>query len=250
MLLSLLWLGAGGRPAAAQSACPQIEPYLTIASVSNGVQDSSDQASLNFGGCVTLRLVVVRQPGGPQNVTLDPNTRYFSSYGTFTSKNVLCVSVADCGKQFPVYAVYHDPCTGTDQLDTAHITVAHCPVVAPAAGCPQIEPYLTITEVSGGTKNAPDQATLSLGGCVTLQMLIVKQSGHTTQTVDVTKFTHFFTDPARGTFSGTYLNVFCITDSADCNRQFPIYGDYLDPCTGTHQRDTVHITVSPCEPVP
>src|SRR5262249_30332688 len=109
ILLALLAVSTAGRPAFAQvRTCPQIEPYLTIVGVSNGVQNSVDQATLDIGGCVTLHFVVVLQPGGAKDVTLDPNTHYFSLYGHFTAKNVFCVSTADCNKQFPVYAVYHD----------------------------------------------------------------------------------------------------------------------------------------------
>src|SRR5262249_53655783 len=57
--------------------------------------------------------------------------------------------------------------------------------------------------------------------------------------------TKFFTDPARGTFSGPNGSVFCVS-TAECNRQFPVYVRYTDPCTGTTETDTVHITVLPC----
>jgi len=119
--------------------------------------------------------------------------------------------------------------------------------------CPQIEPYLSIASIGGtatsGGLGHPDQASINVGTCVSLRLVVVRQSGSTITTQDVTNDpnTTFFTSPSRGTFSGTNGSVWCAT-AAECNLEFPIYGQYLDPCTHTIQRDTVHIHVNPCPP--
>src|SRR5262249_12966711 len=124
-----------------------------------------------------------------------------------------------------------------------------CLIGRPGAAqqCPQFETLLTIAGVTGGTQNSPDQATLSAGGCVTLRVIVTRPSGSTITSTDVTTSpnTKFFTDPARGTFSGPNGSVFRVS-TAECNRQFPVYVRYTDPCTGTTETDTVHITVLPC----
>ena len=127
------------RPGSAQAAtCPQIEPYLSFAKI-NGVTTTGalglpDQASISAGQCVTLRMVITTQSGSTittQDVTTSPNTRFFTSppHGTFSGPNgsIFCASTADCNLEFPIYGVYHDPCSGTDQLDTAHIHINPCP---------------------------------------------------------------------------------------------------------------------------
>src|SRR5438067_41024 len=81
-----------------------------------------------------------------------------------------------------------------------------------AAQCPQFETLLSIAGVTGGIQNSSDQATLSVGGCVTLRVIVTRQSGATITSTDVTTSpnTRFFTDPARGSFSGANGSVFCV----------------------------------------
>jgi len=123
----LVALATTAKPSSAQG-CPQIEPRFTIASVTNGVQDSVDQAHVNVGGCVTLSLIIVPEPGTPFDASLSANTTFTTNptQGHFTSKNVWCALASDCNKQFPIYAIYHDPCTGTYITSTVHITVTSC----------------------------------------------------------------------------------------------------------------------------
>lgn len=115
------------------------------------------------------------------------------------------------------------------------------------AQCPQVEINVSIASVSSGTLNASDQATLNVGGSVTLQLFITRRSGTTSTTTNETlnPNTTFFTSPSRGTFSGPNGSVFTAT-AADCNLQFPIYARFHDTCTGSTFTDTVHITVRPC----
>jgi hypothetical protein len=122
-----------------------------------------------------------------------------------------------------------------------------------AQTCPQVDIRESIAAIGGVSTNGnpvvglPDQASINLGTCVTLQLVIIRQTGSVITTEDVTtnSNTHFFTDPARGTFSGPNGSVWCPT-SAECNLEFPIYGTFFDTCTGTTFTDTVHIHVNPC----
>jgi hypothetical protein len=124
-----------------------------------------------------------------------------------------------------------------------------------AQTCPQVDIRESIAAIGGVSTNGnpvvglPDQASINLGTCVTLQLVIIRQTGSVITTEDVTtnSNTHFFTDPARGTFSGPNGSVWCPT-SAECNLEFPIYGTFFDTCTGTTFTDTVHIHVNPCGP--
>jgi len=120
-----------------ERCCPQLEPLVSIEEVRGGTINSRDQATLNVGGCVELELRVVAEPGGAiTDVTDSPNTTFVSpGRGTISSdadgvnetgKNVFCATAADCNHQFAVYAIYHDPCTGTDLVTTVHITVTPC----------------------------------------------------------------------------------------------------------------------------
>jgi len=244
--LASLTLIAAARPGLAQ--CPQLEPSFSITGVTNGTQTATDQALVNVGGCVTLRLLIVAEPGGPTDVTNSANTTFVldPARGTFTSKNVWCATAADCGHDLTIYGIYRDPCSGTTLVATVQITVAHCPILSPAAGCPQLEPALSITGVSNGTKLSADQANVNVGGCVTLQFLISAQPGGTTN-VTSSANTTFVTDPVRGTF--TAKNVWCAT-AADCGKDLTIYGIYHDPCSGTNLVATVQITVAPCPIAP
>jgi len=251
--VGLLALVTAARPGTAQ--CPQLEPSFTITGVTGtgSVQTSADQATLGLTGCATLRFVIVSQPGSiVTDVTSKTTFVTDPTRGTVTG-NIFCVSAADCNHQFPVYGIYHDPCSGTNLVATVHITVVPCPVVAPAPGCPQLEPLVSIEEVTNGTINSRDQATLNVGGCVELELRIVSEpGGAVTEVTDSPNTT--FVSPGRGiitsdTDGGTSetgeKNIFCAT-VADCNHQFPVYAIYHDPCTGTNLVATVHITVVPC----
>ena len=83
------------------------------------------------------------------------------------------------------------------------------------AQCPQVEINLTVASVSGGTLNSIDQATLNVGGSVTLQLFITRRSGTTSTTTNETASPNatFFTSPSRGTFSGPNGSVFTATSS-------------------------------------
>jgi len=133
----LLALATTAKPGTAQ--CPQNEPRFTIASVTNGVLDSVDQAHVNVGGCVTLRLIIVPEPGTPFDASLGANTTFTTNptQGHFTSKNVWCADTTDCDKEFPIYAIWRDPCTNTTLVATVHIHVNPCPpmVIHPMLRC-------------------------------------------------------------------------------------------------------------------
>jgi HYR domain-containing protein len=120
------------------------------------------------------------------------------------------------------------------------LALAVPPVTAQMGGCPSITPHLSIT--SGG-------ADVHVGDCVTLQLLVVRNNGHTTTTTDVTNDpnTRFFTDPPQGHF--TSKNVLCAT-AADCDKAFTIFGVYFDPCTLANQTASVSLHVLPCQPAP
>jgi hypothetical protein len=326
--LALLALGATAKPGSAQFGCPQIEPYLSVATI-NGTPTSGslglpDQVRLNAGQCITLRMVITKQSGATitmQDVTTDPNTRFFTNpvHGTFSGTNgsTYCVSTADCNLEYPIYGVYHDPCSGTNQLDTVHVHVNPCgpTVLLPTISCVGLSqsvcvkpgicgaivtyglplvgggvPPLTTTcvppsgsffpmgttmvvctvrDALGNTAmcsfpvtvyssaqteismsvaavngipwlGSPDQVNIHVGDKITLrtQITVAGCPG----LFDVTPVSTFFTSPPAPTF-GTFVgNVFTATASG-FNKQFPIYGDFANPCTGTFLRDTVHVTV-------
>jgi len=125
--------------------------------------------------------------------------------------------------------------------------------MAQTAPCPRGTPYASFAAIGGvptnGSLGSPDQARIDVGTCVTLRLVIVRQTstGTTTQDVTTDPNTLFFTSPPCGNFSGPNGSTFCPT-TADCNVEFPIYADYLDPCTMTHLRDTLHVHVNPCPP--
>jgi hypothetical protein len=92
--------------------------------------------------------------------------------------------------------------------------------------------------VGTGTGTPADQATISVGECVTLRLLVKFQRG---EFMDVTQHpnTTFFTAPPRGTF--TAKNVWCPAN-ADANKVITIYGRYRGP-SGQTITDTVIIHV-------
>ena len=53
--------------------------------------------------------------------------------------------------------------------------------------------------------------------------------------------TTFFTDPSKGVF--TSKNVWCALPK-DKNTEFPIYGQYCNPCDNVCVRATVHVHVN------
>src|SRR5438874_446530 len=142
MLLGLLLLGSA--PLAVQAQCPQVEINLTVLSVTGGTQNSIDQATLNVGGSVTLRLIITRRSGTTSTATdesTSTNTTFFTdpARGLFTAKNVFQATAAQCNLQFPIYARFHDTCSGSTFTDTVHITVRPCPpavVSAAFSSCP------------------------------------------------------------------------------------------------------------------
>jgi len=317
-------------PGPAQGAgCPQIEPYLSFARI-NGVATTGalghpDQASISVGQCVTLKMVITTQSGNTittQDVTTSPNTHFFTDppHGTFSGPNgsVYCVSAADCNLEFPIYGVYHDPCSGTNQLDTAHIHINPCspptallptiscaglarsvcqqsgvcganvtystPIVgggvAPLstscvpppgslfpigtttvtctvtdaigqqASCSfpvtvyptgQTEISLSVAAINGvPTAGSPDQVNIHVGDKLTLRLLITVAG--CPGVIDVTSLSTFFTSPPAPTF-GTFAGNVFTAGAGSFNKQFPIYGEFNNPCTGTFVRDTVHVTV-------
>lgn len=248
-VVGLLALVAAARPGLAQMivSCPQLEPSFTITGVSGtgSTQTSADQATLGIGGCATLRFVIVSQPGSVvTDVTSKTTFVTDPTRGTIMG-NVFCVGPADCSHQFPVYGIYHDPCSNTNLVDTVHITVAPCPVVAPEAGCPQIETSLFFGSVNGVTTTGhPDQATLSVGQCATLQLQLTRQSGQDIYVGLALDNVHFVSD--RGTITG---NTICV-GPADANHQFTVYAIYFDVCSKTTITATAHLTVRPLPPTP
>jgi hypothetical protein len=121
------------------------------------------------------------------------------------------------------------------------------------ADCPQVDIRESIAAIGStqtqGTLGLPDQASINIGTCITLKLVIIRQTGSiiTMQDVTTDPNTHFSTNPARGTFSGPNGSVWCPT-TAECNLEFPIYGTFYDTCTGTTFTDTVHVHINPCGP--
>jgi len=135
----LLALATTAKPGATQG-CPQNEPRFTIASGTGGaILTSMDQATVPAGGCITLKLIIVPEPGTPFDASLSPNTTFTTNptQGHFASKNVWCADTTDCNKQFPIYAIWRDPCTNTTLVATVHITVTPCltPPLKPELFC-------------------------------------------------------------------------------------------------------------------
>jgi O-antigen ligase len=102
--------------------------------------------------------------------------------------------------------------------------------------CPK-DPIAAIETIEGSGQ----QIHLNAGQCIVLD-LTVKYTGTNTY-VDVTNDpnTTFFTNPTQGQF--TSKNVWCALNS-DKNKEFPIYGQYCNPCDNVCVRATVHVHVN------
>src|SRR5437870_2153376 len=94
----LFALAVGAQARMVQAACPQVDIRLSIAAI-NGVSTNGnpvvglpDQASINQGDCVTLKLVIIRQTGSVitnTDETTNPNTTFSTNpaHGVFSGPN-------------------------------------------------------------------------------------------------------------------------------------------------------------------
>jgi putative inorganic carbon (HCO3(-)) transporter len=98
------------------------EPNHALMNIVGG----GDQATINVGECITLRLRVrFKGTNTYVDVTNDPNTGFFTEppRGQFPARNVFCPTAADANKIFTVYGRYCDPCSGICITDTVIIRV-------------------------------------------------------------------------------------------------------------------------------
>jgi hypothetical protein len=144
--------------------------------------------------------------------------------------------VPPSGSFFPVGTTLIT-CTVTDAI--GQTAMCSFPVTVYPTGQTEVNMY--VAAINGvPTIGTPDQVTIHVGDKITLKEVITVAGCPGIH--DVTPVSTFFTAPPAPTF-GTFLgNIFTATASG-FNKQFPIYGDFSNPCTGTFLRDTVHVTI-------